>query len=97
LTDLCLLAPNVDPLPGACEVELPVHSTPRMTAGAPRTNDILKCTLKPIDLDDYAATFTDAELARLEQAFPDGVCDWDAPGVEQVPALGTWQSFGPKP
>jgi hypothetical protein len=97
LTDLCLLAPNTDPTPGACEVELPVHGTPRMVAGAPRVNDTLKCTLKPIDLDDYTVTFTDVELARLEQAFPDGVCDWDAPGVEQVPALGTWQSFGPKP
>lgn len=97
LTDLCLLDPNADPMASDCAAELPIHSTPRLVAGAPRVNDILKCALRPIDLDDYAVSFDDAELARLEAAFPEGVCDWDATGVEQVPALGTWQSFGPKP
>ena len=29
--------------------------------------------------------------------FPDGVCDWEVPGAQQKPALGTWQSFGPRP
>lgn len=97
LTDLCVLAPDTDALPGACEAELPSHSTPRMVSGAPRVNDALKCALKPIALDDYMVTFSDAELTRLELAFPTGVCDWDAPGAQQVPALATWQSFGPKP
>jgi hypothetical protein len=95
LTDTCFLDQN--PTPGACEAELPVHSTPRITAGSSVHNDILKCTLKPIDPADYAEPFTAAELDTLEQAFPTGVCDWTAPGVEQAPALGTWQSFGPKP
>ena len=53
--------------------------------------------LKPVDLDDYAVTFDAVEQARLMAAFPDGVCDWEVVGVEQVPALGTWQSFGPRP
>jgi hypothetical protein len=97
LTDLCFLDPNMPAKPGVCEAELPIHSSPRMTAGAPLHNDTLKCALRPIDPDDYAVAFTAMEMARLAAAFPGGVCDWAAPGVEQVPALGTWQSFGPRP
>ena len=35
------------------------------------------------------------QLARLNAAFPGGVCDWSKPGVGQGPLAGTWQSFGP--
>lgn len=96
LTDLCLLEPTADPMAGDCAAELPIHSSPRLVAGAPRINDILKCVLRPIDLEDYAVSVDDAELARLDAAFPERVCGRDATGVEQVPELGTWQSFGPK-
>lgn len=97
VVDLCIVDPNMPAIPGDCAAELPIHSSPRMTAGAPLTNDILKCALKPIDPADYAVQFTAMELQQLAATFPDGVCDWDAPGVMQVPALGTWQSFGPRP
>lgn len=97
LVDLCMLDPNLDPMPGDCATELPIHRSPRMIAGAGLHNDTLKCVLKPIDLDDYEVTFNDVEQARLAAAFPDGVCDWEVAGSEQVPALGTWQSFGPRP
>jgi hypothetical protein len=26
--------------------------------------------------------------------FPNGVCDWSKPGVEQQPPLGTWVTYG---
>jgi len=97
LTDLCFLDPNKPATAGLCEAELPVHRSPRLVSGAQLHNDTLKCTLRPIDLDDYSVSFTAMEMARLTAAFPDGVCDWEAPGAQQGPALGTWQSFGPRP
>jgi hypothetical protein len=37
-------------------------------------------------------TFTDEQWARLQKAFPTGVCDWSKPGVEQRGALA-WQTY----
>jgi hypothetical protein len=34
---------------GTCNTLFPVHSEPRLIAGAPLTNDVLKCRLKPIN------------------------------------------------
>ena len=70
---------------------------PRVVAGAPRSEDILKCQLKPIALSDYKARFTPAELARLKSVFPQGVCDWSKKGVNQLPLDGTWLKYGPRP
>jgi hypothetical protein len=71
----------------------PVHSEPRMVAGAPLTNDIIKCNLKPINFADYKVTFTDAQKARLAKIFPSGVCDFTKPGIGQVPLKGTYQRY----
>jgi hypothetical protein len=60
------------------------YGTPRSVAGEAEFNDIVKCALKPLQRTDYATTFTDAEWAQLQQAFPGGVCDWSRPGVGQV-------------
>ena len=78
-----------------CEQVYPSASFPREVAGAGVAADIVKCSLKPIDPADYRVTFTAAELARLRGIFPDGVCDWSRPGVDQRPPDGTWLSFGP--
>ena len=56
----------------------------------------MKCQLKPIEISDYAVTFTDAEMNRLQSIFPEGVCDWSRPGVGQT-STQTWLSFGPSP
>ncbi len=40
----------------------------------------------------YAATGA-AELARLHQIFPEGVCDWSRPGVEQRDPLSPWITY----
>jgi hypothetical protein len=64
------------------------HSSPRQVAGGPLAENVLKCQLRSIRRTDYApAVLTDAQLARLRAAFPDGVCDFARPGVEQQPAV----------
>ncbi|HSE37207.1 MAG TPA: DUF6351 family protein [Blastocatellia bacterium] len=71
----------------------PVHSEPRLVAGAPLTNDVLKCQLKPINYAEYKVTFTVAQKARMAAIFPSGVCDFSKPGVEQVPLKGTYRRY----
>lgn len=78
---------------GECNTLYPVHSEPRMIAGAPLTNDIVKCQLKPIDYRDYKVSFSDTQKARLQAIFPTGVCDFKKPGVEQRPLKGTYQKY----
>jgi hypothetical protein len=67
------------------------HTSPRQVAGGPRAEDVFKCQLKPLDAlaPDYGGVlFSNAELARLQAVFPDGVCDWSKPGVGQT---AQWQ------
>jgi hypothetical protein len=71
----------------------PNHSEPRMVAGAPLTNDIIKCQLKPINYADYKASFTEAQKARMAAVFPSGVCDFSQPGVGQGQIKGTYQRY----
>ena len=47
----------------------PPHADPRIAAGAPLTNDILKCELKPIEATDYPLPFTTAQMVRLKALF----------------------------
>lgn len=79
--------------PGICNVYYPSHADPRVVAGAPVANDVLKCQLKPIDPDDYRQPLADAQLQRLQAAFPGGVCDYTRPGVGQQPLIGTWLRY----
>jgi hypothetical protein len=80
-----------------CNDIYPAFPFPRMVAGGPLANDIVKCQLKEINYSDYEVEFTDDEKARLDSIFPAGVCDWSIPGVEQRNLKGTWLSFGPSP
>lgn len=73
-----------------CNVVYPRFSTPRLVAGSPLVNDVLKCQLKPIDMTDYTVTFTSAQETRLMNIFPEGVCDWSKPSVGQEPLRGTF-------
>jgi hypothetical protein len=72
---------------------MPVHADPILQAGGPTTGDLLKCQLKPVSFSDYAVAFTDGQKARLKRIFPEGVCDYSKPGVEQVPLKGTYQAY----
>jgi len=78
---------------GVCNILYPAFSTPRMVAGGPLANNVLKCRLKPINYADYRVTFTNAEKAQLGSIFPSGVCDYSRPGVGQEPLEDTWLFF----
>jgi hypothetical protein len=80
---------------GECNKFYPTFPSPRMVAGGSLlASNILKCQLKPIDFSDYKVTFSEEEKARLTTIFPEGVCDWSKPGVEQqAPTLGTWHIY----
>jgi Tannase-like family of unknown function (DUF6351) len=55
----------------------------RVLAGAPDTNDIGKCQLKPLRAADYGAvTFTATQWSALQKTFPSGVCDYAKPLVD---------------
>lgn len=71
---------------GECARYFPIHSTSRVIAGGPITNDVYKCHLKDVSRSvedgDYGEWEPDeAELARLEAIFPDGVCDYSKRSV----------------
>jgi hypothetical protein len=76
-----------------CDQLFPYNSHPRLVAGGPVTEDVIKCTLKAVDPSDYSMQLSDAQLDQIRQVFPDGVCDWSQDGVGQVPQLGTWISY----
>lgn len=83
--------------PGPCTDPFPILGDPRTVAGQDRREDIIKCELMSVDdaiaNDVYDVTFDSAQLRRLEEVFPDGVCDWSQPGVGQVPLGSPWQTF----
>ncbi len=71
----------------------PLHLEPRLIAGAPITNDVMKCQLKPVDFKDYKVTFSKAQQTRMKKIFPDGVCDWSKPSVGYSMIKGTYQRY----
>jgi hypothetical protein len=77
-----------------CNALFPIYSTVRIEAGGPLSGDVMKCRTKRVDLDDYAVRFSSTQKARLKAIFPDGVCDFSRPGVDQKPIKGTWLEFG---
>ncbi|PCI79780.1 MAG: hypothetical protein COB20_04125 [SAR86 cluster bacterium] len=80
-----------------CGQLYPSYQTPRLVAGAPLANDIVSCQLKPIDLADYAISYTTDEYQQLLNVFPEGVCDWSRGDSSGSRHQGTWRSFGPSP
>lgn len=78
-----------------CNELYPSHGSPYLAAGMPIANNVVKCQLNPVDPGDYKQPFTAADLGRLRRIFPNGVCDYTKPGVEQRPLKSTWLSFGP--
>ena len=76
----------------ACAAAFPYYGDPRIGAGGPFTDHVLKCQLKPLDHANYSIEFSEEQWARLQAAFPDGVCDYSQPAVAQQPSL-PWLSF----
>ena len=76
-----------------CAELFPIASDARLVAGAPLANDVLKCTLKPVNPNDYMVNLSAEQLGALRRIFAEGVCDWSRPGVGQVPLAGTWAFY----
>lgn len=69
---------------GACTSRFPTHTTSRMVAGGPIEGSIFKCALKPVATALNDGTYGSwvpnmAEIARLNEIFPQGVCDYSQP------------------
>jgi hypothetical protein len=79
---------------GTCAGLYPTFAETRTIAGSPLASDIFKCKLKRLDFRDYGVEFTPSQQARLEAAFPTGVCDWRKKGVAQVDPKRTWIDYG---
>jgi len=79
----CTNGAGTDVPAAGCDQTVSAYGTPRFAADEPKTDDVLKCQLKPLRREDYPVTFTDAQWQRLQQAFPTGVCGYDKPGVAQ--------------
>ncbi len=71
--------------------------TPRMVAGMPLSDDIIKCQLKPVSTADYAATLTESQLGEIRTIFPGGVCDYSKPAAGDVEKSLIWPSLGSAP
>ena len=86
---------QTDDTSSVCGGLYPVNSFPRGVAGESIASDVITCRRKPVDVNDYAVTFTSGERNQLKSIFPHGVCDWSKRGVAQRPPADTWLSFGP--
>jgi hypothetical protein len=90
-----VLGVQSSPTDGAClpQTAQTRFGTPREVAGGPRTNDILKCQLKPLANSGFGLVgLSDAQFQRLRKVFPRGVCDWQRRGVGQQ-AVVAWQTY----
>jgi hypothetical protein len=77
-----------DAPPGACTSAFPLHSTSRIRAGAPISGNLFKCRTMPVRTAVSRELYgnwspSEAEIRRLEEIFPTGVCDYTRPGVSQ--------------
>jgi uncharacterized tannase-like protein DUF6351 len=100
LADACWTAEGekiVEPLTfdgkGRCNQLYPAHSDPHIAAGAPLTDDILKCALKPVSAKDYSQPLTPDQIAQIKTVFPQGVCDYSRPGIAQQRVDGAWHRY----
>jgi len=93
-TDFCYLTSDTSQTTkvfdqATCDADpfLKPAASPRQVAGGPRSEDILKCQLKPLAQSDYPpGAFTPVQFSRLQAVFATGVCDWSKPGVGQQAA-----------
>jgi hypothetical protein len=75
-----------------CRATFPFSGNPRMAAGAPLSNDVLKCQLTPLNPRDYSVAFTAQQWTRLRQTFPYGICDYRKPGADRVRSV-PWLTY----
>jgi hypothetical protein len=76
--------------PGQCLELYPVHASPRLAAGSALAEDGIVCARQPLERNAYGVSFSDAQWARLEAVFAQGVCDASQPGEGQQRVEGPW-------
>jgi nitrogen regulatory protein PII-like uncharacterized protein len=95
--DACWIAQRRITDPSICRAAFPYFSDPRVAAGGPGTDDVLKCRLRPLDRGEYyGVSFSGDQWRRLQVAFPEGICDYRRPGVAEQPSL-PWMTFADGP
>ncbi|AXQ29809.1 hypothetical protein D0B54_14495 [Solimonas sp. K1W22B-7] len=69
-------------------------STPRVVAGDALSTLTSKCQLKPLDRSDNYGLLglSDAQWARMQEIFSEGVCDFSLPPVSLQPTI-PWQTY----
>lgn len=80
-------------VPSGYNAAYPLHSEPRLEAGAPLTNDVMKCQLRAVAFGDYGVEFTAEQKQRMNRIFPDGVCDYSKPSVGYGPIAGVYMKY----
>jgi Tannase-like family of unknown function (DUF6351) len=97
-TDECFVGPTfVETTDAAtCASTFPYFGDARLVAGESLVDNAMACRLKPLNRTAYAVTFTDAQWTRLQQAFPNGVCDWSQPPVGFQPSI-PWLTYAGGP
>jgi len=100
LADGCYLSatnriqqPLTNPATGPCAATYPIGSDPRLQAGEPAAENVLKCALRPLNFSDYPVSFTATEQSQLREAFPTGVCDYTKPGIGQNRKTASWLTY----
>jgi len=73
-----------DKPPGPCTQRFPIFGTSRIVAGAPIEGDIFRCGLQPVEQALARGVYgswipSEAQVAKLRQIFPHGVCDYSLP------------------
>jgi hypothetical protein len=93
VTERCTDGAGVELPAAVCDAVVQSYTTPRIEAGMPFTDDVMKCALRPMQRSDYyPVIFTDTQWAQLTAAFPGGVCDYSLPGTEQQDTV-PWQTY----
>ncbi|HYZ92543.1 MAG TPA: DUF6351 family protein [Actinomycetota bacterium] len=93
LVDRCTNGFGVEMPTAACDAVVESYSSPRIAAGMPFTDDVMKCALKPLRPSDYyPIKFTRVQWETLRGAFPSGVCDYSKPGIGKQPTV-PWQTY----
>ena len=93
LVDRCTNGAGVEQPAVECDATVQSYSSPRIEAGMPFTDDTIKCELRPLRRANYyPIQFTDEQWAALQEAFPQGVCDYSEPGVDRVPTV-PWLTY----
>jgi Tannase-like family of unknown function (DUF6351) len=97
-TDECWIGPALTETtdPTACASAFPHFGDARLVSGESLVDNAMQCRLKPLDRTAYAVAFTDAQWTRLQQAYPDGVCDWSQPPVGFQPSI-PWLTYAGGP